>query len=191
MCGSVFLWDPCAALLPVRSGKKQRNTASSFCVSVSNQYFFYQRLIGLLTLWQKCNNIRHREHSEVRKSSQPVRLNHPFTPIRILSIKQNPNTFSLPTHPSTQKSSSGGNSARCVCVAHAAPLGEQGWNLRMTKAEVGCAQGHRDVGQLSALSQLQQNHKSQVSHRHPRLHRIAPYSTQNTTAVQLVSNGKA
>lgn len=41
-----------------------------------------------------------------------------------------------------------------VRVAHAAPLGAQGWNVRTTKAEVGSAQGHRDVGQPSALSEL-------------------------------------
>lgn len=64
--------------------------------------FLLQRLIRLLTLWQEFNKIGHREHSEVKKkkSSQPVRLNCPFVPIRALSIKQNPNTFSLPSHPS-------------------------------------------------------------------------------------------
>lgn len=98
-------------------GTLQAHSASVFQIST----FLLQRLIGLLTLWQKCNNIRHREHSEVRKSSQPVTLNHPFTPTRTLSIKQNPNTFSLPTHPSTHKSSSRANSAQCVCGTGSSP----------------------------------------------------------------------
>lgn len=55
---------------PHRDGMKQRNIASLFIVSVSNQYFLLQRLIRLLTLWQEFNNIRHREHSEVKKKKK-------------------------------------------------------------------------------------------------------------------------
>lgn len=46
---------------------KQRNIAGCFIVSVSNQYFLLQTLIRLLTPCQEFNNIRHREHSEVKK----------------------------------------------------------------------------------------------------------------------------
>lgn len=103
--GSSCLCHPCVTP-PGRGGKEQRDIAGSFSVSVSNQYFLLQRLIRLLTLWQEFNNIRHREHSEVNKTnkqkkiSQPVRLNHPFAPVRTPSTKQNPNNFSLPSRPS-------------------------------------------------------------------------------------------
>lgn len=158
---------------------QNRGTLQACLLSVfQTGIFLLQRLIRLLTLWQEFNKIGHREHSEVKKKkgSQPVRLNCPFVPVRALSIKQNPSLFP-PTRPLNPKIHNKRKNISAfplsVWQAHiflsrnvpskcdTASLGEQGWNLSTTKAGVGSAQRHRDLGRAksfistTAESQLQ------------------------------------
>lgn len=116
-----------------------------------------------------------------------MRFNHTFAPVRTLSIKQNPNTFSLPScpflkpqNPQQEKNITAFPSSMwqaCLFLCRNVPskpdtasLGKQGWNLSMTKAEVGSDQGHCDLGRaksfISATAESQ-NRNSKVSHAYP------------------------